>query len=121
MQTALALAERTPVTVLSGNAVDRCPEWGCSVPAGATRLVFHCATRMHVSFEQRHDFDQAIDALGRDGPLYRVAIEGEGLTITGPDGDIDQAFEVDGHLAWARPFGPTACSGGTSTRPVAGT
>lgn len=110
LHTALALAERTPVTVLSGNAVDRCPEWGCGVPTGATRLVFHCATRMHVPLEQRRDFDQAIDALGRDGPLYRVAIEGDGLTITGPDGVAETAFEVEGHLAWARPGGPAACS-----------
>lgn len=73
-----------------------------AVPAGATR--------MHVPLEQRHDFDQAINAHGRAGPRYRIAIEGDGLTITGPDGDTDTAFEVDGHLAWARPSGPTACS-----------
>ena len=104
MHTALALAERTPVPVLRGDAVVCCPMWGRAVPAGATRIVFHCATRMHVPLEQRTDFDQAIDALDRDGPLYRIAIEGEGLTITGPDGDTDTAFEVDGHLAWARPL-----------------
>ena len=37
--------------------------------------MFHAATRMHVPVERRSAFDQAIDALGADGPLYHVWLE----------------------------------------------
>jgi hypothetical protein len=103
---ALALAARNRVNILAGDAADRCPEWARGVPAGETRIVFHCATRMHVPTSRRELFDRAIDDTGRDGPLYRIAIEGDGLTVTNPGGDPHVAFEVDGHLAWAKP-GPT--------------
>ena len=103
MRAALDLAAREPVTILAGDAVDRCPEWAQRIPAGDTRIAFHCATRMHVPEERKTLFDRAIDDSGRDGPLYRIAIEGDGLTIAHPDGHVETAFDVDGHLAWARP------------------
>lgn len=103
LRTALALAVRRPIDVMAGDAVGRCPEWARHVPPGAPRVVFHCATRMHVPAERRVLFEAAIDHIGRDGPLYRVAIEGDGLTITGPDGALSREFDVDGHLAWVKP------------------
>lgn len=103
MRVALRHAADAPVTILAGDAVDRCPEWAQGLPSGEARIVFHCAVRMHVPTERRALFDQAIDNIGRDGPLYRIAIEGDGLTIINPDGHTDIAFEVDGHLAWAKP------------------
>ena len=106
MRAALGLAAHEPITILAGDAVDRCPEWARSIPAGDTRIVFHCATRMHVPDERRALFDRAIDDIGREGPLYRIAIEGDGLTITNPDGHTDTPFDVDGHLAWAKPGHP---------------
>lgn len=106
LQAALTLAALEPITILNGDALDRCPEWARGIPAGDTRIVFHCATRMHVPDEQRALFDRSIDDIGQQGPLYRIAIEGDGLTITYPDGHTDTAFDVDGHLAWARPGHP---------------
>ncbi len=103
MRAALDLAAREPVSILAGDAVEVCTVWAQSIPAGDTRIVFHCATRMHVPDERRGLFDRSIDDLGRDGPLYRIAIEGDGLTITGPSGHTDTAFVVDGHLAWVKP------------------
>lgn len=59
---------------------------------------------MHVPRERLAMFDQAIDDIGRDGPLYRISIEpGQGLTITEPNGHTETMFTVDGHLAWAKP------------------
>lgn len=103
MHAALRLAAREPVTILAGDAVERCPEWEQRLRVGDTRIVFHCATRMHVPEERRALFDRAIDDIGSDGPLYRIAIEGDGLTITGPDRETETPFDVDGHLAWAKP------------------
>lgn len=100
---ALKLAAQVPITVLKGDAVDRCPEWVHTIPPGATRIVFHCATRMHVPIERRTLFDNAINNIGKDGPLYLIAIDGDGLTITNPDGRTHIAFDVDGHLDWAQP------------------
>lgn len=103
LHAALRVAAREPVAILAGDAVDRCPEWGQRLPAGDARIVFHCATRMHVPPERRARFDEAIDGLGNDGPLYRIAIEGDGITVTGPDRHTEKLFDVDGHLAWVRP------------------
>ncbi len=103
MRAALKLAAQVPITVLKGDAVDRCPDWAGTIPSGAPRIVFHCATRMHVPVERRDVFDNAIDNIGNDGPLYRIAIEGDGLTVTYPNGRTDVAFDVDGHLDWAQP------------------
>lgn len=103
MRAALRLAAEVPITVLKGDAVDRCPDWAQTIPSGAPRIVFHCATRMHVPIERCALFDSAINNTGDDGPLYLIAIDGDGLTITYPDGRTDIAFDVDGHLNWAQP------------------
>lgn len=80
-----------------------CPAWSARIPAGEPRIVFHCATRMHVPVERRADFDRAIDNIGQDGPLYRVAIEGDGIQITKPGWPPSRRFDGDGHLGWAAP------------------
>jgi hypothetical protein len=102
LHAALALAAATPVPVLAGDAIDCCPQWGNGIPAGDPRVVFHCATRMHVPTDRLDQFDVAINDLGEAGPLYRIAIEGDGVAITYPDGAREVEFDVDGHLAWAR-------------------
>ena len=100
---ALELAARTPVDTLAGDAVDLCPRWADGLPAGQPRVVFHCATRMHVPEAHRPDFDDAIEHVGSGGPLYRIAIEGDGLVVRGPRRDTIVSYEVDGHLAWVEP------------------
>jgi hypothetical protein len=58
---------------------------------------------MHVPIVHRAAFDAAIESAGRDGPLYRIALEGDGLIITSPNQDVLARYDVDGHLAWAKP------------------
>ena len=103
LRAALRLAAETPITVLQGDAVDRCADWAQTIRSGEPRIVFHCATRMHVPLEGRALFDNAINNIGDDGPLYVIAIDDDGLTVTRPDGRHDIAFNVDGHLDWAQP------------------
>jgi len=100
LRSALAVAASEPVRILAGDAIELCPQWADEVPADAPRIVFHCATRMHVPVTRRAAFDRAIESAGVTGPLFRIAIEGDGLQISGPDGDLIDRYEVDGHLAW---------------------
>lgn len=100
---ALTLAAGKPVEIMAGDAIDMCPVWSSRIPAGEPRIVFHCATRMHVPLERRADFDHAIDNIGQDGPLYRVAIEGDGIQITEPGRPASRRFDGEGHLGWAAP------------------
>ena len=100
---ALALAATVPIDVLAGDAVELCPVWSAQVPAGEARIVFHCATRMHVPVHHRTAFDRAIDEISCDGPLYRIAIEGDGIQVTMPGHAPTRRFDGDGHLAWAAP------------------
>lgn len=100
---ALALANEKPVVTLAGEAADLCPRWAGALAANQPRIVFHCATRMHVPISQRPAFDSAIESAGRDGPLYHIAIEGDGLVVTGPNRDTIVRYDVDGHLAWVKP------------------
>lgn len=100
---ALQLAAELPVQVLAGDAVDLCPAWAAGIPAGEPRLVFHCATRMHVPAERLDAFDAAIAAVGAGGPLWHVAVEGDGLVITDPSGAMSVPYDGDGHLAWVAP------------------
>lgn len=107
---ALDLAVRVPVTVHAGDATQLCPQWSAGLPPGEPRVVFHCATRMHVPLEDRPAFDAAIEGVGADGPLYRITIEGDGLVITGPDRSIIATYDVDGHLAWVKPRDASAAA-----------
>lgn len=58
---------------------------------------------MHVPIERQAAFDAAIRGVNADGPVYRIAIEGDGLVITGPGERMIRTHDVDGHLAWAKP------------------
>ena len=100
---ALVLAASVPVSVVAGDAEDACPAWSAWIPAGEPRIVFHCATRMHVPADRRAAVDRAIDETASGGPLHRIAIEGDGIQITEPGGTATRRFAVDGHLAWATP------------------
>jgi hypothetical protein len=100
---ALTLAARVPVEIMAGDAVDMCPAWSARIPAGEPRIVFHCATRIHVPVDRRAAFDRAINDIGRHGPLYRIAIEGDGIQITEPGRAASRRFDVEGHLGWAAP------------------
>jgi hypothetical protein len=101
LREALALAAQVPVEIVAGDAVDLCPTWSARIPDGEPRIVFHCATRMHVPVQRRADFDRAIDDIGRDGPLYRIAIEGNGIEIAEPARPASRRFNAEGHLGWA--------------------
>lgn len=103
LRAALALASEKPVVTLAGDATDLCSRWANALPVDQPRIVFHCATRMHVPLARRAAFDRAIESAGNDGPLYHIAIEGDGLIITGPNRDTIARYDVDGHLAWAQP------------------
>ncbi len=100
---ALAVALDGPLPTIAGDAIDRCPEWAETLPEGEPRIVFHCATRMHVPHERRAAFDAAIDTTGHNGPLYVIAIEGDGLVVTGPGRRPIAEYDVAGHLAWVAP------------------
>lgn len=102
LRTALGVAAGSLVTVLTGDAIELCPQWAAGLPAGDARVVFHCATRMHVPADRRPLFDDAIASTGSEGPLYRIAIEGDGIAVTDPDGTTTVRYDVEGHLAWAR-------------------
>jgi len=103
LRDALTLAAAVPVNAVAGDALDVCPAWSAGIPAGETRIVFHCATCMHVPVDRRASFDRAIDEIAHDGPLYRIAIEGDGIQIAEPGDAATRRFDIDGHLAWAAP------------------
>jgi len=100
---ALTLAAAVPANVIAGDAEDVCAAWSARIPRGETRIVFHCATRMHVPVGRRASFDRAVDDIGHDGPLYHIGIEGDGIQIAEPSGAATRRFDVDGHLAWVIP------------------
>jgi hypothetical protein len=110
---ALALVAADPPAVLAGDAIDVLPALAAALPPDEPRIVFHCATRMHVPAGRRAAFDAAIGSLGATGPLWRLAIEGSpvigppasarcggALLIHGPDGAAETPAVVHGHLRW---------------------
>lgn len=102
LRRALAVVAADPPEVRAGDAVDVCPAVARELPAGATRVVFEAATRMHVPVDARPAFDAAIEALGEAGPLYTVSLDGP-LTVRGPRGEALAEARVDGHLEWVEP------------------
>lgn len=116
LEAALRTVAGDPPRILVGDAIDVCP--ALPLPPGEPRLVFHAATRMHVPENRRALFDQAIDALGEDGPLYHAWLEPafaphhrrpsarpEALTMHGPgDGSSAPLMLLDGHVDWMAPL-----------------
>jgi hypothetical protein len=109
---ALELAAADPPPMLAGDAIDVLP--GIALPAGEPRVVFHCATRMHVPADRRKAFDAAIARLGETGPLWWLSIEdapdvdprprparlGPVLQLRRPGAAAEPIAAVDGHLEW---------------------
>lgn len=118
LDAAMAEVAAAPPTVVTGDAIDVCPELGRTLPAGQSRVVFHAATRMHVPLGRRAAFDAAIDAIGEHGPLWHVWLESADaqhhgrpapdngvVAWHGPDGDGVRALvRADGHLHWLAPL-----------------
>jgi hypothetical protein len=114
LETALRYMADNPVPVVAGDAIDVCGAIGDSLPRGEPRVVFHAATRMHVPPERRGHFDDAIDSIGRGGPLFHVwqepsdvphvgqSVGAHGvLEFHGPDTTTPtQLARIDGHLRW---------------------
>ncbi len=121
LSAALDVAAQYPPTVLGGDAIDILPPLADDLASDHARVVFHCATRIHVPERMLCEFDEAIRKLGDTGPLWEIAIEyppapdprpagerlpGVGMTITDPAGASHLVAVVDGHLRWFRPLGP---------------
>jgi hypothetical protein len=111
---ALELAAADPPPMLAGDAIDVLPGIGIALPAGEPRVVFHCATRMHVPVDRRKAFDAAIARLGETGPLWWLSVEdapgadprprparpGAILQLRRPGAAAEPIAVVDGHLEW---------------------
>jgi len=111
---ALELAAADPPPMLAGDAIDVLPGIGVALPAGEPRVVFHCATRMHVPENRREAFDAAIACLGETGPLWWLSVEdapgvdcrprptrlGPILGLRRPGAVAEPIAVVDGHLEW---------------------
>jgi hypothetical protein len=118
LDAALTELAADPPPLVAGDAIDVCPKLAGELPPGEPRVVFHAATRMHVPAERRTAFDDAIDSIGEEGPLYHVWLEppyaphhrypadAGVLAMHGPDGDaLLSLVRVDGHLQWLEPLG----------------
>jgi hypothetical protein len=118
LSTALAVVAIDPPTIRTGDAIELCPTIAGELPPGAPRVVFHCATRIHIGKNRLEDFDRAIASLGHDGPLYWLSVEdppdpdprpaparhGAALKLRRPDGTQTDLAVVEGHLHWIEPL-----------------
>lgn len=114
LSAALALTAMDPPEIRKGDAVDVLPRLAAELPAGEPRVVYHSATRMHVPRNRLAAFDEAIESVGDNGPLWRLSVEdapdpdprpapvrrGAGLQLRGPDGEEHTVAVVNGHLRW---------------------
>ncbi len=114
LSAALAMAAPDPPEITAGDAVDVLPRIAAELPAGEPRIVYHSATRMHVPRERLRAFDEAIDSVGDNGPLWYLSVEeapdpdprptptrrGAALRLRAPDGTTNTIAVVSGHLRW---------------------
>ena len=114
LRTALDLAAADPPLIHAGDAIDVLPRVAAELPAGEPRVVFHCATRMHVPEDRLDAFDAAIGRLNDGGPLWWLSIEdspdpdprpgparpGAALVLRPPGAVAETVAVVDGHLRW---------------------
>lgn len=114
LSAALALVAQDPPEIRRGDAIDVLPRIAAELPAGEPRVVYHSATRMHVPRERRRAFDDAIESVGDNGPLWHLYVEdaanpdprphptrrGAGVQLRGPDGTERTVAVVNGHLRW---------------------
>lgn len=116
LSAALTLVALDPPPIHRGDAIDTLSGIGAQLPAGEPRLVFHCATRIHVPRDRRPAFDRAIASVGDSGPLWWLALEdvpdpqpqsppgqvGWGLLLRRPNGMSQTIAAVNGHLRWIK-------------------
>ncbi|MBM0256139.1 DUF2332 domain-containing protein [Micromonospora sp. 4G55] len=121
LDAALEHVAADPPDIVAGDAIDVCSPLGRNLPPGEPRVVFHAATRMHVPTRRRAAFDEAIDSIGDDGPLYHVWQEPPSaqhhgqladdrgvIAFHGPgDSKPTSLVQVDGHLNWLAPLHDT--------------
>jgi hypothetical protein len=114
LSAALALVAQDPPEIRAGDAVDVLPRVAAELPAGEPRIVYHSATRMHVPPDRLAAFDEAIESVGDNGPLWWLSVEdapnpdprpnptrrGAGLHVRAPDGEEHTVAVVNGHLRW---------------------
>jgi len=103
LSAALDLVAADPPALVAGDAVDVLPD--LELPRGEPRVVFTAATRMHVPADRRAAFDEAIDCLGRSGPMYWISLErpaenAVGLYVRMPSGEDVLAAVVGGRVQW---------------------
>ena len=124
LRAALDFAAADPPLIHPGDAVDVLPGIAADLPAGEPRVVFHCATRMHVPEDRLDAFDDVIARLNDGGPLWWLSIEdspdpdprpgparpGAALVLRPPGGGAETVAVVDGHLRWIE-IVPPALSG----------
>ena len=106
LRRALAVVAADPLPIRAGDAIEVCPALAAELPIGAPRVVFHAVTRLHVPSDRLDAFDAAIAALGRDGPLYRLSLEGPGeLDLRVPSGEVTRLATVGPRIEWVSPLG----------------
>ena len=114
LSAALALTATDPPEIRKGDAVDVLPRLAAELPAGEPRVVYHSATRMHVPAIRLTAFDEAIESVGDNGPLWHLSVEeapepdprpdparrGAALRLATPEGEERTIAVVNGHLRW---------------------
>lgn len=114
LSAALALTATDPPEIRPGDAVDVLPRIAAELPAGEPRIVYHSATRMHVPADRQAAFDDAIESVGDNGPLWWLSVEdaphpdprrnptrrGAALRLRTPTGTHHTIAVVNGHLRW---------------------
>jgi hypothetical protein len=113
LDAALAELIADPPRLRQGDAIDLCPIIANELPAGAPRVVFHAAVRMHVPPERQPAFDAALATLGHGGPFYHLFLEppehGEpqGLVLRSPRHPAGVTLtQADGYARWIGPLAP---------------
>lgn len=72
---ALRVVADDPPRMVTGDVTDVLPQVVAEVPYGTPVVVFHSATRLHVSAERRDGFDAAIAAVAVDHELFHLSYE----------------------------------------------
>jgi hypothetical protein len=97
MSAALGITAQDPPVIHRGDVIDLMPSVASGLPAGAPRVVFHCATRIHVPSERLAAFDAAITSAGETGPMWHLSIDGM------PEPESDDPTRIGGRLELQRP------------------
>jgi hypothetical protein len=123
LERALDLIADDPPRVLPGDAIEVLGRWASTnLAPGGPIVVFHAATRAHLTITRREAFDRAIRQLGRGRHLFWLQLESTPEPLAGSPGALVpahllQLIEVDGdreetqrlaifesHAEWAMPL-----------------